>query len=310
MTRRLSTTHHFLATSLQRGAVYSLHFLIALAVVGLSLPLNAATPKPMTLAEVKYASASVVLGKVTNLQVKVIGSSPNPGYGDHKQSNAPAEEENRSSEEALRAEDPHQDSLLGHHTHTIDPTISTEVNSDIPESQMPQGLGTEEGIMLLTEVSMSPESVLGSRDAIETDGQLRFTVAGGTLDDFAVIVHGMPELQSGGRYIVFLHNELQKRGDPYVGLGQGVFPIVFDPQTGRDMVTNLSGSPVIGIENGRVIVRASDEDRREFDAMWSPPPTPVNKNDTTQSSVQGSRFWSSKEAALDPNEFMKLVEGL
>ena len=192
----------------------------------------------------------------------------------------------------------------------FEPTLPTEGHLGTPSDQTLQGLGTEGGMMLLTEVSMSVESSLGSVDMIDTNGELRFTVAGGVLDDFSVIVHGMPELAPGSRYIVFLHDQLEERGDPYVGLGQGVFPIVFDPGTGRDIVTNLSGSPVIGIEEGQVIVRASEEDRREFDAMWSPPPTAMNKNDVIRSSVQDSRFWSSKETALHPNDFMKLVDGL
>ena len=310
MTRRVSTRTDSFAASLRRGTLYSLLCLIGLAVFGFSLPLGATTPKPMTLTEVKYASASIVLGKVTDLQVKVIGSSQNTRYGDHKQSTAPATDEDHSFGTMPGNQDSTHDSPLGYHNHDFHPTIDKEVDSYITEDQMPQSLGTEGGMMLFTKISMAPESVLGSRDGIESDGQIRFMAAGGALDDFEVVVHGMPELQAGGRYIVFLYRELQNRGDPYVGLGQGVFPVVFDPQTGRDMVTNLSGSPVVGIENGQVIVRASDEDRSEFEAMRSPPPTPLNKNDVIRSSVEESRFWSSKETVLDPYEFMKLVEGL
>ena len=323
MNERLSIQSHLLAASLKRGLRHSLYCLHAMSTVAFSLPVGATTPKPMTLAEVKQTSGSIVLGKVTNLQVKFSDSSLKPDHGEHKSSFAPATEDmNRTGEAHPVAEEDHaltdsgHHTGLGHHDHTLDSSHSmvgfdsTTSTAAIPESQMPQSLGTEGGLMLFTDISISAESVLGSRSAIGKDGQLQFTVAGGVSDDFAVIVHGMPDLKIGGRYIVFLHSELQGRGDPYVGLGQGVFPVVFDPRTGRDIVTNLSGSPVIGIENGQVIVRASDEDRREFEAMWSPPPTPINKNDTTQSSAQKSRFWSSQETALDPNEFMKLVEGL
>ena len=324
MKERFSIQSHLLTASLKRGLRHSLYCLLAMSTVAFSLPVGATTPKPMTLAEVKQTSGSVILGRVTDLQVKVIGQSLNPDYGRYKKSLPPAYEAMDQTGEAQRAEEENEHALAdsgvytgpGHHDHThetpdsmiaFDPTASTAA---IPENQMPQSVGTEGGLMLLTEVSMSAESVIGSRNTIGPNGQLQFTVAGGVLDDFAVIVHGMPDLQSGERYIVFLHSQLQGRGDPYVGLGQGVFPVVFDPKTGRDIVTNMSGRPVIGIEKGQVIVRASDEDRQEFDAMRSPPPTPNNKNDSIQSSVQRSRFWSSKETALDPNEFMKLVEGL
>ena len=324
MTKRMSNQRDFFVASLKRGIQNSLYCLLAVSAVTFSLPVGATTPKPMTLAEVKQASGSVILGRVTNLQVKVIGQSLNPDYDQHKKGLPPAIGAMNQTGEAERAEEEKDHVLadggyhtgLGHHDHThdtahsmiaFDPTASTGA---IPENEMPQSVGTEGGLMLLTEVSMSAESVIGSRNTIGLDGQLQFTVAGGVLDDFAVIVHGMPDLQSGQRYIVFLHSQLQGRGDPYVGLGQGVFPVVFDPKTGRDIVTNMSGCPVIGIEKGQVIIRASDEDRQEFDAMRSPPPTPHNKNDSIQSSVQRSRFWSSKEPALDPNQFMKLVEGL
>ena len=319
MVKRISNREEVRPLAPARVTRFLIFGLVGLVAAALATPIGASTPKPMTLAEVKRASASIVLGKVVDLRVQVLGSNPDFGRANTKQSIQPATEyaDSRNASESSSPVD--KANLLPDGSESFneanmalpfEPTAPTQGGLEISSDQAPESLGTEGGMMLLTEVSMSVEKALGTTDMIDKEGELRFTVAGGVLDDFSVIVHGMPDLAPGGRYIVFLHDNLQERGDPYVGLGQGVFPIVVDPETGRDIVTNLSGSPVIGIEEGRVIVRASEEDRREFNAMMSPPPTSMNKNDVIRSSVQESRFWSSQEPALHTSDFMELVEGL
>ena len=146
MNERLSIQSHLLAASLKRGLRHSLYCLLAMSTVAFSLPVGATTPKPMTLAEVKQTSGSIVLGKVTNLQVKFSDSSLKPDHGEHKSSFAPATEDmNRTGEAHPVAEEDHALTDSGHHRSCIrHPLRRTRLMNPGPWQLQQQGQ-TDEG---------------------------------------------------------------------------------------------------------------------------------------------------------------------
>lgn len=318
MTERFSETRRRVAFALGRLAKSSLYLLLAMGVF--ALPTQATTLRPMSLAEVKQASASVVQGKVIELSSRIVGSELR--QSSKTNSFPPANDEGSNVEllgddEATMIEGEADSPLLavagvseliGQATQGATHPALPPISASSPET--PESLGVEGGMMIFTDVAMRVETAIGHSPDIQPDGTLRYTVAGGVTPDLSMIIHGMPDLEMGGRYIVFLHDKLTERAEPYVGLSQGVFPIVFDEESRREIVTNLSGSPVIALENGQVIVRASTEDLRDFEATWSDPPVPTTENGEIRSSIRDARFWSSDEPALTPDQFMKLVEGL
>jgi hypothetical protein len=285
----------------------------------LAAPISATTVKPMSIAEVKRSSGVIVQAKVIDRMVFLQGRQLEPGSRS-KQSEAPSDREQNVETKPIVAGTRYQVERLGETSgnSTIfdqsvpgsTPTGGFSVVNLAPEAGSPLGLDVEGGRMAFTKLALAVEAAIGNSPSIDPSGELQYIVAGGSTPELTVLVHAMPDLELGGRYIVFLHDGLQSRTDPYVGLGQGVFPIVSDPATGREIVTNYAGSPVIGVEDGEVIVRASEIDRAEFDAMWTGPPAPQDDRGASGSTLPAERFWSSKEPALSPADFLNLVSRL
>jgi len=285
----------------------------------LAAPISATTVKPMSLAEVKRSSGVIVQAKVVDQSVFLQGARLDPGSRS-KQTEAPSDGEQNVETKPIVVGTRYQVERVGE-TSTNSTVFGESIQGSTasggsslvnvaPEVGSPLGLDVEGGRMAFTKLALVVEAAIGNSPSIDPNGTLQYIVAGGSTPELTVVVHAMPDLELGGRYIVFLHDALQSRTDPYVGLGQGVFPIVSDPATGREIVTNYAGSPVIDVEDGEVIVRASEIDRAEFDAMWTGPPTPQDDRGTSASTLPAERFWSSKEPALSPADFLNLVSRL
>lgn len=71
-------------------------------------------------------------------------------------------------------------------------------------------------------------------------------VRGGVVGDQAELIAGMPNLQTGNRYLLFIRGNFQDIF-PVVGIQQGVFQIQRDAQSQREIVLDHQKKPVVGV---------------------------------------------------------------
>ncbi len=273
---------------------------------------GATTVTPMTLAEIKKYSGAIVVAQVRNLTYTTRGREIRP---------LPPE----------KGEPPAADGLQAEPIETVRPGIGASelrpspMNPSDPRFDLsllpgapatddatngPIGVGVESGLMPYTFVEIFIHDMRGDLEGSGPGWSFIYLVAGGQSGNFETRVMGIPQLDVGQAYILFLYPDLTGTAVPYVGLEQGVFPIVKDERSGREAVTDAHGRPVIAIEDGEVIVRASQEDLEEFEVAWTPAPVARDEGTRTQSRLPQTRFWSSREPALSPSEFMDLVDRL
>lgn len=73
---------------------------------------------------------------------------------------------------------------------------------------------------------------------------------GGALGDTITIVHGMPEFVVGETYLVFVHGN-GVEASPVLGWIQGQFRVAREALSGKPILVDWRGAPILGISGGR-----------------------------------------------------------
>ena len=81
---------------------------------------------------------------------------------------------------------------------------------------------------------------------------LTIRLKGGTVGDETLLIEGAPRFREGERVVVFLAGNGQAMM-PIVGWEQGLFRVVRDPWSGREVVSDAVGNRIFGIRNGQVL---------------------------------------------------------
>lgn len=105
----------------------------------------------------------------------------------------------------------------------------------------PNGFGIQT-LVTLGDLSVQKGSVLTPTLTLE--------FMGGQVGDRKQVVHDMPELQVGKRYLLYVEGN-GKYASPVVGFWQGAFEIRTD--NGREVLVNLKGEQLVGIRDDRFV---------------------------------------------------------
>lgn len=81
---------------------------------------------------------------------------------------------------------------------------------------------------------------------------LTLRLKGGTVGEETLLIEGAPRLYEGERVVVFVAGNGQAMM-PIVGWEQGLFRVVRDPWSGREVVSDAVGNRIYGIRDGRVV---------------------------------------------------------
>jgi hypothetical protein len=171
----------------------------------------------------------------------------------------------------------------------------------------PISAGVEGGRTLFTEVTIRVDRQVGGAAGPE----IRLTLAGGSAGGETVVVHGMPEFEIGGRYVLLLRPDFARTNVPVVGVSQGWFEIVRDPVSGAERLLNADGAVVLGVEGGRLAVRrdAVRVDRRS--PRLGPPPVPeAGSGVRSGTHPQVERYWASPATPMTPGAFLDAVRAM
>jgi hypothetical protein len=172
--------------------------------------------------------------------------------------------------------------------------------------ETPREVGIEPGRMLFTKVSLAVLSSLKG-----TAGQtVELVVAGGSLDGRHAIIPGMPEFQNGGKYMVFLRPGYTASADPIVGVNQGFFQVVQDPESGQEVVLNAKADYVLGIEDNRVVTRHNPQARERSGRprlQLTAPPVPDTPGVQSETSQAAARYWNATEAPLTVRDLAQTI---
>jgi hypothetical protein len=104
------------------------------------------------------------------------------------------------------------------------------------------------GKMQYTDVTFSDVKILFRKDSINLpdDGTIKLTLAGGELFK----VTGVPEFETGSRYLVASHYDGNQYASPVVGGHQGSYKLATDESSGETHVLTHDGRSVVGMKNG------------------------------------------------------------
>jgi hypothetical protein len=83
-------------------------------------------------------------------------------------------------------------------------------------------------------------------------------------------IAGMPHVTLGETIVVFCAGNYRDV-IPLVGLWQGLLRVAFDRQLGTDTVRNHAGIPIVGIEDGKFLLRTSETAARALDTPQAQP---------------------------------------
>ncbi len=106
---------------------------------------------------------------------------------------------------------------------------------------------SRDGRYPFTFVTFQVEEVLKGK---VSDRRLKLRFDGGELGNERLVVHGMPELSPGERYLLFIQGN-GSLASPIVGWSQGQFRFVSEPRTRRTTLVDHRGMPVRGIAGER-----------------------------------------------------------
>lgn len=100
----------------------------------------------------------------------------------------------------------------------------------------------------------------GSIQSAKTSGpsrsELTLTIAGGRIGNVVSAIEGLPQLDLGKRYVLFVDPDLGSPAnsyDPILGLEQGVYTVQAD-NNGRPIVHDAKGRPLVKVVDGHSVV--------------------------------------------------------
>lgn len=106
---------------------------------------------------------------------------------------------------------------------------------------------TQDGSSLFTFVTFEVDSAL---KGVFPGRHLTLRLHGGELQGFGVRVHGMPQFEVGETYLVFVRGN-GVFASPVLGLVQGQFKVDREARSGKPILVDWRGAPVLGIAGGR-----------------------------------------------------------
>lgn len=115
----------------------------------------------------------------------------------------------------------------------------TAVHSEV----VPSGDGQSPFTFVTFEVESSFKGTFPGREVT-----LRFH--GGALEDSVTVVHGMPEFTVGETYLVFIHGN-GVEASAVLGWIQGQFRVAREALSGKSILVDWRGAPILGISGGR-----------------------------------------------------------
>lgn len=107
---------------------------------------------------------------------------------------------------------------------------------------------TKDGSSLFTFVTFEVDSAL---KGAFPGRHLTLRLHGGELEGLGVRVHGMPQFEVGETYLVFVRGN-GVHASPVVGMVQGQFRVAQEARSGKPIVVDWRGAPVLGIAGGRL----------------------------------------------------------
>jgi hypothetical protein len=105
---------------------------------------------------------------------------------------------------------------------------------------------SQDGSFPFTFVTFRVHEVLKGRYA---SGEITLRLDGGETDREKVVIDGMPEFAVGDSYLLFLHGN-GSVGCPVLGWRQGQLGIAREPRSGRSLLRDHRGVPILGIAGG------------------------------------------------------------
>lgn len=107
---------------------------------------------------------------------------------------------------------------------------------------------SRDGDSLFTFVTFEVESAL---KGVFPGRHLTLRLHGGELEGLGVRVHGMPQFEVGETYLVFVHGN-GFSASPVLGWIQGLFRVTREARSGKPVLVDGRGAPVLGIAGGRL----------------------------------------------------------
>lgn len=114
-----------------------------------------------------------------------------------------------------------------------------------------ENITTEMGMPSHTKYRFSVEKII--KGSVSGD-EISFKLRGGEANGFVLHIPGMPILNKGGKYLLFLNSE---KGEdiycPILGWWQGKFEVTKDEATGKEIVMDGDGQKIISIHGGKAL---------------------------------------------------------
>jgi hypothetical protein len=108
----------------------------------------------------------------------------------------------------------------------------------------------KEGKMTYTEVTLLVENTIKAAPQFQNAQYIRVKQLGGTYNGITTVVPGMPSFRTGERVLVFLRQDTVTKNYNVVGLSQGKYEILTDPETGEDyIVQHLSQTASVPVQH-------------------------------------------------------------
>ena len=196
------------------------------------------------------------------------------------------------------------ESAAGTETSTPPATRPDVASGQQPGTILPPPVeaGSRPGRMIFTRVTMETTvPIKGSAGKV-----IEFVVAGGTMDGRVAVVPGMLTFDVGGEYVLFLRNGYRGVADPVVGVNQGFFRVVEDPQSGLQVVLRADSDHVLGIENDGIVTRHNPQ-RSGSGPQPLGPPAADRAGVRADASPEMQRYWFSTEPLMTAGEFRNAI---
>lgn len=104
-------------------------------------------------------------------------------------------------------------------------------------------VSAEEGSFPFTFVTFQVESVLKG----DVERQLTLRFQGGVTEKRTVVVHGMPQFETGETYLLFLDGD-GTAASPVLGWVQGQYRFAREARSGKEILVDWRGAPLLGVD--------------------------------------------------------------
>lgn len=127
--------------------------------------------------------------------------------------------------------------------HLVDGAEGIFTGTAVHSEVVPSGDGNSPFTFVTFDVESALKGVFPGR-------HVTLRLHGGALEDQLTIVHGMPEFEVGETYLVFVHGN-GVSASPVLGWFQGQFRVSREALSGKPILVDWRGAPVLGLADGR-----------------------------------------------------------